>query len=246
MFFCSLFLCYSFVNIWSPDQQNQTWRSRTGCRLFTGVVRFISRVDAPTFQLSKSIYAKVKKEKMNIIINANIVCDIDHHECCCCCCCRMSNDMAGLSWLQRQQQKLRERKDSLRRAERNPQEVRLMSELQSSRQFRGQQLLQHQQSTSSTIGGGSVHHRPVDDAGYLSDVTLFSELDMVNTSREGSPDIRSLYATPLHINTAGTYGQYQQVSHGYPFLLVDSHKVVTRNLNRFNFDLNPIFKFVRV
>jgi hypothetical protein len=28
--------------------------------------------------------------------------------------------------------------------------------------------------------------------------------------------------------------------------LVDSHKVVTRNLNRFNFDLNPIFKFVRV
>lgn len=130
-----------------------------------------------------------------------------------------SNEMAGLSWLQRQQQKLRERKDSMRRAERNPQEVRLMSELQSSRQFRGQ-LLQHQQSTTSTIGG----QRPVDDAGYLSDVTLFSELDMVNTSREGSPDIRSLYATPLHINTAGTYGQYQQVSHvsHFSFFACDS------------------------
>jgi hypothetical protein len=156
----------------------------------------------------------------------------------------MSNDMAGLSWLQRQQQKLRERKDSMRRAERNPQEVRLMSELQSSRQFRGQQLLQHQQSTtSSTHGGGS--HRPVDDAGYLSDVTLFSELDMVNTSREGSPDIRSLYATPLHINTAGTYGQYQQVSHAllfFLFLICYSHSCSSRdwNLNRFNFDLNQI------
>ena len=114
-----------------------------------------------------------------------------------------SSDVAGLSWLQRQQQKLRERKDSLRRAERHPHEARLLSELRSSHQFRGQQQLQHQQSTSSAS-------RPIDDAGYLSDVTLFSELDMVNTSREGSPDIRSLYATPLHINTAGTYGQYQQ------------------------------------
>lgn len=140
----------------------------------------------------------------------------------------MSNDMAGLSWLQRQQQKLRERKDSMRRAERNPQEVRLMSELQSSRQFRGQQLLQHQQSTTSSTmgGGGGGSHRPVDDAGYLSDVTLFSELDMVNTSREGSPDIRSLYATPLHINTAGTYGQYQQVSHAPDFLICYSHKLL--------------------
>jgi hypothetical protein len=161
----------------------------------------------------------------------------------------MSNDMAGLSWLQRQQQKLRERKDSMRRAERNPQEVRLMSELQSSRQFRGQQLLQHQQSTtSSTMGGGGGSHRPVDDAGYLSDVTLFSELDMVNTSREGSPDIRSLYATPLHINTAGTYGQYQQVSHApdfYFFIFSDlpfAQVAQSRdwNLNRFNFDLNQI------
>lgn len=111
----------------------------------------------------------------------------------------LANDMNGLSWLQRQQQKLRERKDSIRRAERHPQEVRLMSELRSNQHFRGQQQLQHQNS------------RPVDDAGYLSDVTLFSELDMVNTSREGSPDIRSLYATPLHINTAGNYGQYQVI-----------------------------------
>lgn len=117
-----------------------------------------------------------------------------------------SNDMAGLSWLQRQQQKLRERKDSIRRAERHPHEARLLTELRSSQQFRGQQQLQHQNSATSTSTS-----RPVDDAGYLSDVTLFSELDMVNTSREGSPDIRSLYATPLHINTAGTYGQYQQV-----------------------------------
>lgn len=111
----------------------------------------------------------------------------------------LANDVNGLSWLQRQQQKLRERKDSIRRAERHPQEVRLMSELRSNQHFRGQQQLQHQNS------------RPVDDAGYLSDVTLFSELDMVNTSREGSPDIRSLYATPLHINTAGNYGQYQVI-----------------------------------
>lgn len=110
----------------------------------------------------------------------------------------------GLSWLQRQQQKLRERKDSMRRAERHPQESRLLSELRSSQQFKGQQQQNQQQS------GG----RPGDD-GYLSDVTLFSELDIVGTSREGSPDIRSLYATPLHINTsgAGAYGQYQQVFH---------------------------------
>lgn len=92
----------------------------------------------------------------------------------------------------------------MRRAERHPQEARLLNELRSSHQFKGQQQqLQQQQSVSSS--------RPVDDAGYLSDVTMFSELDMVNTSREGSPDIRSTYATPLHINTAGTYGQYQQV-----------------------------------
>jgi hypothetical protein len=54
---------------------------------------------------------------------------------------------------------------------------------------------------------------------------------MVNTSREGSPDIRSLYATPLHINTAGTYGQYQQVSHAPDFiflffLICHSHKLL--------------------
>jgi hypothetical protein len=110
----------------------------------------------------------------------------------------MSNEMAGQSWLQRQQQKLRDRKDSMRRAERHPQEARLLSELRLSHQFKGQQQLQQQLS------------RPGDD-GYLSDVTLFSELDMVNTSREGSPDIRSLYATPLHINTANTYSQQYQV-----------------------------------
>ena len=112
----------------------------------------------------------------------------------------------GLSWLQRQQQKLRERKDSMRRAERHPQESRLMSELRSSHQFKGQQ----QQNLSATGSG-----RPGDD-GYLSDVTLFSELDMVVTSREGSPDIRSLYATPLHINTstpAGAYQFQQVISH---------------------------------
>ena len=110
--------------------------------------------------------------------------------------------MVGLSWLRRQQQKLRDRKDSLRRAERHPQEARLLSELRLSHQFKGQQQLQQQQQQQQS--------RPGDD-GYLSDVTLFSELDMVNTSREGSPDIRSLYATPLHINTANSYGQQYQV-----------------------------------
>ena len=122
----------------------------------------------------------------------------------------MSNDSSlmgspgGTSWLQRQQQKLRERKDSMRRAERHPQEIRLLSELRSSSQFKGQQQQQQQQQ--------QVSGRPGDD-GYLSDATLFSELDMVSTSREGSPDaatrIRSnnLYATPLHINTS----IYQQV-----------------------------------
>lgn len=122
----------------------------------------------------------------------------------------MSSDVAGLTWLQRQQQKLRERKDSMRRAERHPHEARLLNELRSSQQFKGQQQ-QQQQQLQQQQQPVSSSHRPVDDAGYLSDVTMFSELDMVNTSREGSPDIRSAYATPLHINTAGTYGQYQQV-----------------------------------
>lgn len=116
----------------------------------------------------------------------------------------MSSEMTGLSWLQRQQQKLRERKDSLHRAERHPQEARLLSELRSSHQFKGQQQLQQLS-------------RPGDD-GYLSDVTMFSELDMVNTSREGSPDIRSLYATPLHINTANAHGQQYQVFEFISFL----------------------------
>ena len=51
----------------------------------------------------------------------------------------------------------------------------------------------------------------IGDDGYLSDVTLFSELN--EGSREGSPDIRSLYATPLHINTATptSYNHYNQV-----------------------------------
>ena len=54
------------------------------------------------------------------------------------------------------------------------------------------------------------------DDGYLSDVTLFSELN--EGSREGSPDIRSLYATPLHINTAtpSSYNTYNQVPAAYP------------------------------
>ena len=103
------------------------------------------------------------------------------------------NDLAGLSWLQRQQQKLRERKDSLRRQERQPQESRLICELRAAQHMKTQ------------------HQRPGDD-GYLSDVTLFSEH---TTSREGSPDAmptNATYATPLHINTSASYGQTYQVA----------------------------------
>jgi len=104
---------------------------------------------------------------------------------------------SGLSWLQRQQEKLRERKDSVRRSERRPHEARLISELRTAQQVKGQQQQHHHL---------QQQQRPGDD-GYLSDVTLFSEL---NTSREGSPDIRNVYATPLHINTATSYNHYQQ------------------------------------
>lgn len=115
---------------------------------------------------------------------------------------RMVNDGFGLSWLQKQQQKLRERKDSIRRSERQPAEARLLSELRAAQSAAAAAASVSSAPPSTT--SSTRYQRPGDD-GYLSDVTLFSE---TNTSREGSPDVGNLYATPLHINTV-PYGQYQ-------------------------------------
>ena len=51
----------------------------------------------------------------------------------------MAEETSSTSWLQRQQEKLRERKDSLRRTERRPHEARLINELRTAQQVKGQQ-----------------------------------------------------------------------------------------------------------
>jgi len=50
-----------------------------------------------------------------------------------------AEEASSTSWLQRQQEKLRERRDSQRRSERRPHEVRLISELRTAQQVKGQQ-----------------------------------------------------------------------------------------------------------
>lgn len=102
----------------------------------------------------------------------------------------------NLSWLQMQQRKLAERREAKVRAERGPQEARMLSEL------RTRMNQQHRTITPSS--------REFED-GYVSDTTLLSE-----TSRESSP-VKTL--PPLTINTgvsSSTTPQKPPIAHSTP------------------------------
>ncbi|XP_071518821.1 tensin-3 isoform X6 [Panulirus ornatus] len=103
----------------------------------------------------------------------------------------------NLSWLQMQQRKLAERREAKFRAERGPQEARMLSEL---RTRMSQQQQQRATATSS---------KEFED-GYVSDTTFLSE-----TSRESSP-VKTL--PPLTINTgvAPTTPQKPPIGHSTP------------------------------
>ena len=94
------------------------------------------------------------------------------------------------SWLQHQQEKLRNKQDNAIRSERQPKEDRLLSELQSVQQKR--QL----KSTAKT------------EDGYFSDMI---------SDREPSPK-PDHYSTPLHVNTSSytTYNSAIKVDNGLP------------------------------
>jgi len=83
----------------------------------------------------------------------------------------------NLTWLQRQQQKLRERKEVQMRTERYPQESRLITELRNI-----------QQHSYSRVLRPSASHRA---DGYTSDTTHFADDD----------DDQEDFTIPLHINT---------------------------------------------
>lgn len=102
------------------------------------------------------------------------------------CCCRhivsitSSTNSNNLTWLQRQQQKLRERKEVQMRTERYPQESRLITELRTI-----------QQHSYSRVLRPSASHRA---DGYTSDTTHFADDD----------DDQEDFTIPLHINTTTT------------------------------------------
>lgn len=113
--------------------------------------------------------------------------------------CRYANN--NLTWLQRQQLKLKERREMKLREERQPHETRLISELRSVHQSR------HMRPTAS--------HR-LD--GYTSDTTAFADDD-------------DDFAVPLHINTLARNGngavrnfsqkfEYQSTKNERPFMAV--------------------------
>ena len=101
-------------------------------------------------------------------------------------CCRhivsitTSTSSNNLTWLQRQQQKLRERKEVQMRTERYPQENRLISELRNIQQHSYTRVLRP-----------SASHRA---DGYTSDTTHFADDD----------DDQEDFTIPLHINTTTT------------------------------------------
>ncbi|KAK7026103.1 hypothetical protein SK128_015039, partial [Halocaridina rubra] len=100
----------------------------------------------------------------------------------------------NVSWLQMQQRKLAERREAKVRAERGPQEARMLSELRT-------RMNQQQRTTTPSS-------RDFED-GYVSDTTLLSE-----TSRESSP-VKTL--TPLTINTGvSSTPQKPPIGHSTP------------------------------
>ncbi|XP_069691756.1 tensin-3-like isoform X5 [Periplaneta americana] len=91
-----------------------------------------------------------------------------------------STSSNNLTWLQRQQQKLRERKEVQMRTERYPQESRLITELRTIQQHSYNRVLRP-----------SASHRA---DGYTSDTTHFADDD----------DDQEDFTIPLHINTTTT------------------------------------------
>ncbi|KDR23674.1 Tensin, partial [Zootermopsis nevadensis] len=89
----------------------------------------------------------------------------------------VSDVINNLTWLQRQQQKLRERKEVQMRTERYPQESRLITELRTIQQHSYNRVLRP-----------SASHRA---DGYTSDTTHFADED----------DDQEDFTIPLHINT---------------------------------------------
>ncbi|XP_023717089.1 tensin-1 isoform X4 [Cryptotermes secundus] len=89
----------------------------------------------------------------------------------------ITSNSNNLTWLQRQQQKLRERKEVQMRTERYPQESRLITELRTI-----------QQHSYSRVLRPSASHRA---DGYTSDTTHFADDD----------DDQEDFTIPLHINT---------------------------------------------
>ncbi|XP_076038846.1 tensin-3-like isoform X2 [Oratosquilla oratoria] len=108
--------------------------------------------------------------------------------------CSAGSSSSNLSWLQIQQRKLQERREAKMRAERAPQEARVLSELRT-------RMTQQRTTSSSTTG------REGED-GYVSDTTLLSE-----TSRESSP-VKTL--PPLTINTSSATPQKPPIAHSTP------------------------------
>ncbi|KAK7865077.1 hypothetical protein R5R35_014617 [Gryllus longicercus] len=112
----------------------------------------------------------------------------------------------GLTWLQRQQQKLRERREGQLRQERRPQEVRLLSELRSLQHHQpptSPPNAYHQQTQQQLNHGYNQHqhhyHHHSHSAshradGYTSDTTHFADDD----------DAEEDFSTPLHINTSSS------------------------------------------
>lgn len=106
-----------------------------------------------------------------------------------------STSSNNVSWLQMQQRKLAERREAKFRAERGPQEARMLSELRT-------RMSQQQRTTTTTS-------KEIED-GYVSDNTLLSE-----TSRESSP-VKTF--PPLTINTgvAPSTPQKPPIGHSTP------------------------------
>lgn len=92
-------------------------------------------------------------------------------------------DLAGTDWLQKQQQKLRDRRDA---------------RVHGDRQFREQKLIYELRSAQSRRGPPHSAAETLDDDAYLSD-TLAS-LEVFGSSREPSSE-SSVFSTPLHVHT---------------------------------------------
>ncbi|XP_063882176.1 tensin-1-like isoform X1 [Scylla paramamosain] len=158
-------------------------------RSHTLTTRIMSTGDStPTSTLTRSEHAK-SASRLDDSLDFST---LDHHS-------RSlsSSGTNNLSWLQMQQRKLAERKEAKYRAERGPQEARMLSELRT-------RMTQQQHRSATTTS------KEFED-GYVSDTTMRSE-----TSRESSP-VKTM--APLTINTgvaSTTTPQKPPIAHSTP------------------------------